>query len=162
MVISNHNGFRALFDKIASLYFIWKRYLYLSVGNGWPAHGTSTVPTLYRHFPSLYRLRKELARDNNGDDSRPHRRRRTGRSIAFAIWRQCASPSNTWLYLLLAGPTAANRPRAAAADEWNRQAGRQRTATQTLLRVVRGQCQKYDLFSSHGFAAKQTNILAAR
>ena len=114
------------------------------------------------HFPSLYRLRRELARDNNGDDSRPHRRRRTGRSIAFAIWRQCASPSNTWLYLLLAGPTAANRPRAAAADEWNREAGRQRTATQTLLRVVRGQCQKYDLFSSHGFAAKQTNILAAR
>jgi len=26
LVISNHNGFRVLFDKIASVYFIWKIY----------------------------------------------------------------------------------------------------------------------------------------
>ena len=30
MVISNHNSFRVLFDKIASVYFIWKICLYFS------------------------------------------------------------------------------------------------------------------------------------
>jgi len=28
-VISNHNSFRALSDKIASVYFIWKKYIYI-------------------------------------------------------------------------------------------------------------------------------------
>ena len=34
MVISNHNSFRVMFDKIASVYFIWKIYQYFSIGNG--------------------------------------------------------------------------------------------------------------------------------
>jgi len=29
VLISNHNSFQVLFDKIASLYIIWKIYLYL-------------------------------------------------------------------------------------------------------------------------------------
>ena len=28
MLISNHNSFRVLFDKIVSVYFIWKKYIY--------------------------------------------------------------------------------------------------------------------------------------
>jgi len=31
LVISNHNSFRVLFDKIASVYFIFKIYLYYSI-----------------------------------------------------------------------------------------------------------------------------------
>ena len=36
LLISNHNSFRVLFDKIASVYFLWKIHLYFSVGNGQP------------------------------------------------------------------------------------------------------------------------------
>ena len=36
LVISNHNSFRVLFAKIVSAYFIWKLYLYFSIGNGQP------------------------------------------------------------------------------------------------------------------------------
>ena len=36
MVISDHNSFRVLFDKIASVYFIWRMYLYFSIGSGQP------------------------------------------------------------------------------------------------------------------------------
>ena len=32
--MSNRNSFRVLFDKIAFVYFIWKIYLYFSIGNG--------------------------------------------------------------------------------------------------------------------------------
>jgi len=34
LVISNHNRFRVLSDKIPSVYFICKIYLYFSIGNG--------------------------------------------------------------------------------------------------------------------------------
>ena len=34
LVISNHNSFRVLFDKIASMYFYCKIYLYFSIGSG--------------------------------------------------------------------------------------------------------------------------------
>jgi len=34
LLISNHNSFRVLLDKIASVYFILKMYLYFSTGNG--------------------------------------------------------------------------------------------------------------------------------
>ena len=34
MVISNHNSFPVLFDKIASVYFIWKINWYFSIGSG--------------------------------------------------------------------------------------------------------------------------------
>jgi len=36
LVISNHNSFRVLFDKIASVYFNSKIYLHFSIGNGQP------------------------------------------------------------------------------------------------------------------------------
>jgi len=29
LVVSNHNSFRVLFDKIASVYFIWKKYIHI-------------------------------------------------------------------------------------------------------------------------------------
>jgi len=47
LVISNHNSFRVLFDKIASVYFIWKKYLYFSTGNGQPRE--PGLCQLYRH-----------------------------------------------------------------------------------------------------------------
>ena len=53
LVISNHNSFRVLFDKIASVYFIWKMYLYFSIGNGQP-QGTSTVPIYWHIFVSYW------------------------------------------------------------------------------------------------------------
>jgi len=46
-VTSNRNSFRVLFDKIASVCFIWKMYLYFSVGNGQP--GEPALCQLYRH-----------------------------------------------------------------------------------------------------------------
>jgi len=46
-VISNHNSCRVLFDKIASLYFIRKIYLYFSIGNGQPME--PALCQLYRH-----------------------------------------------------------------------------------------------------------------
>jgi len=36
LVISNHNSVRVLFDKIVSVYFVWKKYLYYSIGCGQP------------------------------------------------------------------------------------------------------------------------------
>ena len=47
LVISNHNSFRALFEKIASVYFLWKIYLYFCVGNGQPRE--LALCQLYRH-----------------------------------------------------------------------------------------------------------------
>jgi len=53
LVISNHSSFRVLFDKIVSVYFVWRIYLYFSIGNGhWPAKGTSTVPITQLYFTS--------------------------------------------------------------------------------------------------------------
>ena len=36
LIILNRNSFRVLFDKIVSVYFICKIYLYFSIGNGQP------------------------------------------------------------------------------------------------------------------------------
>jgi len=47
LVISNHNSFRALFDKIASVYFIRKIYSYTNTGNGLPRE--PALCQLYRH-----------------------------------------------------------------------------------------------------------------
>jgi len=47
LLISNHNSFRVLLDRVASVYFIWKRYLYFSVGNG--QHVEPALCQLYRH-----------------------------------------------------------------------------------------------------------------
>ena len=47
LLISNHNSFWVLFDKLASIYFIWKIYLYFSIGNGQPSE--PTLCQLYRH-----------------------------------------------------------------------------------------------------------------
>jgi len=57
LVISNHNSFRVLFDKIATVYIIRKIHLglYLSIGNGRPmehalcgANGIGTLSLLGR------------------------------------------------------------------------------------------------------------------
>ena len=47
LVMSNHNSFRVLFDKIVSVYFIWKIYLYFSIENGQPRK--PALCQLYRH-----------------------------------------------------------------------------------------------------------------
>jgi len=47
LVISNHNSFRELFDNIASVYFIWKIYLYFRSGNGQPRE--PALRQLYQH-----------------------------------------------------------------------------------------------------------------
>ena len=47
LLISNHNSQWVLFDKIASEYFIWKIYLYFSIGNGQPRE--PALYQLYRH-----------------------------------------------------------------------------------------------------------------
>ena len=48
LVISNHNSFRMLLDKVVPVYFIWKIYLYFSIGNGQPRE--PALCKLYRHF----------------------------------------------------------------------------------------------------------------
>jgi len=56
LLILNHKSFRVLFDKIASVYFIWKIYKYTDGSDAmskWPAHRTSTVPVVSAHFRSL-------------------------------------------------------------------------------------------------------------
>jgi len=50
LVISNHNSFRVPFDKIASVYFIWKKCIYIL------ASGTGTVPIVSAHFRSYIGL----------------------------------------------------------------------------------------------------------
>ena len=47
MVISNYNGFRVLFDKFASVCFLWKIYLYFSIRNDQPRE--PSLCQLYRH-----------------------------------------------------------------------------------------------------------------
>jgi len=50
LLISNHNSFRVLLDKIACVYFIWKKNyfgLYFSVGNGHSRE--QALCQLYRH-----------------------------------------------------------------------------------------------------------------
>jgi len=54
LVISKHNGFRVLFDKITSVYFIWKIYLYFSIGNVQPRE--PGLCQLYRHTFVTYCL----------------------------------------------------------------------------------------------------------
>ena len=52
LVISNHNISRVLFDKIASVYSIWKIYQYFSTGHG--RLGEPALCQLYRHTFVLY------------------------------------------------------------------------------------------------------------
>ena len=53
LLISNHNSFRVLFDKIASVYFIRKTHQYFSAGDGQPRE--PALCRLYRHtfVPSI-------------------------------------------------------------------------------------------------------------
>ena len=62
LVISNHNSFRVLLDIIASVYIIWKMYLYFSVGNGQPRE--RALCKLYRHtfVPSYNKLTQLIER----------------------------------------------------------------------------------------------------
>jgi len=45
LLISNHNSFRVMFDKIASGCFIWKIYLYFSIGKGQPSPVEVSAPS---------------------------------------------------------------------------------------------------------------------
>jgi len=54
LVISNHNSFRVLFDKIASGFRIfYLKNIFIFHHWKWPAHGTSTVPIVSAYFRSL-------------------------------------------------------------------------------------------------------------
>jgi len=53
LLISNHNSFLVLFDKTASVYFIWKN-IFIFQHWKWPAQGTSTVPIVSAHFRALF------------------------------------------------------------------------------------------------------------
>ena len=57
MLISSHNSFRVLFDKIASVYFIWQKYIYilaLEMASPVNQHSTSCIGTL--SFPVAMEL----------------------------------------------------------------------------------------------------------
>jgi len=78
-VISKHNSFRVLFDKIVSVYFIWKKNnMYIFWHWKWPAQGTSTVPVVSAHFRSLLsislRLTQSITCGYSNDSNNPHRR----------------------------------------------------------------------------------------
>jgi len=49
--MSNHNSFRAFFDKTASVYFVWKTYLQFSIGIG-----TLAFPMQPRSWSQLVKL----------------------------------------------------------------------------------------------------------
>ena len=53
--ISNHNSFRVVFDKNASVYFIWRTYLNFSIGNVQPREPAQCQ--LYRHTIVLCRIK---------------------------------------------------------------------------------------------------------
>ena len=50
LLISNHNSFRVLFDKIASVYL---KNIFIFQHWKWPAQGTGIVPIVLEHFCSL-------------------------------------------------------------------------------------------------------------
>ena len=54
LVISSHNSFRVLSDKVASVYLIWKMYLYFSSKNGQPREPARCQ--LYRRAENFYFL----------------------------------------------------------------------------------------------------------
>ena len=56
LLISNHNSFRVPFDKIASVYFIWKRNLHFNIGNGQPRE--QALCQLYRRTSVPYCISK--------------------------------------------------------------------------------------------------------
>jgi len=67
-IISNQNSLRVLFDKIASVYFIWKIYLHFSIGNGQPRKtGCANsarfrfVLVVYREYPLWAKVIRQVA-----------------------------------------------------------------------------------------------------
>jgi len=60
LVISSHDSFRVLFDKIASAYFICKVYLYFSIGKANPGnqHCANSIGTLSFSMPVRRRSMK--------------------------------------------------------------------------------------------------------
>ena len=63
MVISNHNSFRLLFDKIASIYFIWKIYYIFALEMASPGnlHWANCIGAL--SFP-IGTVKKQLSEDH--------------------------------------------------------------------------------------------------
>ena len=112
-LISNHNSFRVLFEKIASVYFIWKIYLYFS-----------TVPLLYRHtFIVAHTNRRQIASSGSlyakttstSISMRDGRRKRAIRRSATATVQWCHDKlprrTTTLIYRLGAGHAARHRSR---------------------------------------------------
>ena len=76
MQISNHNSFRVLFYKIASVYFIWKIHLYFSTGNGQlrePALCQLHQHTFVSHVPQCHRKRVQMSLTSSWWPSSWHR-----------------------------------------------------------------------------------------
>jgi len=67
VLISNRNSFRVLFDKIASVYFIWKINLYSNIGNG--QQSEPALCQLYRHTFVPYVSQHDTIDDENHDYS---------------------------------------------------------------------------------------------
>ena len=71
LLISNHNNFRVLFDKIASVYFICKN-IFTFQHRIWPAQETRNVPVVSAHFRSIWSALQSdfLAGGEGGADSK--------------------------------------------------------------------------------------------
>jgi len=83
LAISGHNRFRVLFDKIASVYFVEKMYLYFSIGNDQPRE--PGLCQLYRHTYVPYAEHLCLP-VFTGRKPCPHLRPAVLLSTAFELW----------------------------------------------------------------------------
>jgi len=68
LLMSNHNSFCMVFDRIAYVYFMWKIYLYFSIGNGQPCE--LALCQLYRrtfvpYWRPMYLVFSALWRSND-------------------------------------------------------------------------------------------------
>jgi len=52
LLISSHDSFRVLFDKIASVYILFEKYIHI-LALEMTSHGTGTAPIGSAHFRSL-------------------------------------------------------------------------------------------------------------
>ena len=103
-VISSNNRLRVLFDKIATVYFSGKIYLYFSTGNGQPREPCSIVPVGSAHFRSLAlpgRLQTVLQfralSQTYGSSSFDMRHVWTLNRITSHWTRPCGRPRTSWL-----------------------------------------------------------------
>ena len=95
LVISNHNSFRVLFGKMASVYFIWKIYLYFSVGKCQPRE--PALCQLYRHTFVPYIAYRCTSREHECRFARPCLRPVTTASVECApVLSAASSAPDQW------------------------------------------------------------------